>query len=153
MSFTIDFLNTMYCDRPESADEGVELSMRNPNGNNIWVPLRYYHDHWSGVRRNEIYLGPVANTSTGELNINIRGYDVPIEIFTENNLMIEICDSTYLKHKTIQFRWLQTLRFLMNRSRSVPVDVWSLDNIVIEYINGSLHKTLLNETFDSEQLK
>ena len=96
----------------------------------------------------EIEIGPSDNNFT---SVIIRGH----EIYTTNitgsiSVALEICDPMLLGHSHVQFRWLETVR---HNKRMPPVDVWLLDNVYIEYVNGNTTRALLQETFDSLELK
>lgn len=148
VSFTIEFLN---CDSPDKFDEGVEFAIR-WDGRGNWVPLGYYHNSNNIQNRpDDIFIGSISHILETP-TIHFRGYDVPISKFSDRiTVRLEICDSTNLKHNMIQFRWLQTTRF--SSTKVVPVDVWTLDNVTVEFDNGSNKQVVLSETFDLGTLK
>ena len=149
LSFTIKFLNILSCDSPDSADEGVELAIRNWDEKGNWVPVSFFYV--DPKRREEILLGSFSNHTSATTTVHIRGYDVPTDHFTRKAVKLEICDPSYLKHKMVQFRWLQTS--IYSSSNILPVDVWKLDNVTVKFVNGSIEHIILKETFDSEPLK
>lgn len=145
MSFLLGFLGTGECDTPSSGDKGVELAVGNWKGEGYWIPVAYYFESLS--RRPEINIGTLTSNSA-----RIRGYTVATTMVDGSiNASLEICDPTILEHSHIQFRWLETTRH--SKQKPTPLDVWLLDDITIEYITGSVTRTLLRETFESQILK
>ena len=146
MSFQLTFLDTNECDRPDSADKGVELALGNWNSDGYWIPLVYYHQSYD--RRANIEIGRFSLQPQGQVSLGLRGYSVSARL---NQIVqqkyLEICDPEYLNHSHIQFRWLQTSTH--PKANAPPVDVWMLDNVTVIYVSGSSHQTLINDNFDS----
>ncbi len=146
INFLLAFLDDATCDSPASADKGVELSIGNGDGNGYWIPVAYYYQ--SLRRRPEIEIG----TFKSDTSVIIRGFTVAAtKIDGSLSASLEICGPELLAHSHIQLRWLETSRHPVRSPP--PVDVWTLDNVTIEYINGSSINTLLHDTFDSQILK
>lgn len=147
MKFLLEFLNSGKCDPPSGADKGVELAFRNWEGDGYWIPISFYYRNSS--RRLRIAVGRSDNNF---MSVMIRGYEVhTTNIPGPTFVSLEICDPVLLDHSHVQFRWLETARH--NREMPTPVDVWLLDNVSIEYVNGNTTTVLLQDTFDSLELK
>lgn len=151
IEFSLEFLSTPDCDPPDSADKGVELALRTPeNDDDLWVPLVYYHQSFD--RRADIKIGTFSpGERDGEESLRLRGYDIPARQISVNNIKreeLEICGPAYLQGSEIQFRWLQTSQH--PKTNEAPVDVWRLDDVVIEFVDtaASRETLLVNDTFN-----
>ena len=138
------------CTPPASADEGVELAVRDLRRQ--WTPVAYYYSNITSDRRKQILIGNFQDGSM--MLVNIRGYAVPTTTILESHstvfVSLEICDPELLEQKQVQFRWLETARY--ENSRVLP-DVWVLDDVFIEYVSGNIRIPLVQDNFNSSNLK
>ena len=147
MSFLLDFVG---CGGDMSNfDQGVELAIRNWNETGEkWVPLVFYYNNTQ--RRRDIPIGMYNESSD---TVDVREYTVStVQVNSSIPLLsLEICDVRYLRPEKVQFRWLATSRSRI--SKPAPSDVWTLDNVTIQYIVNGNNFILLEDTFDSLELK
>ena len=135
------------CNTVTEFNEGVEFALR-LDDEEVWIPLAVIF-HNSG-HSNGITLGNLTN-------LVIRGYslDPRNEILGDKsvqnvNVSLELCDFER-EPESIQFRWLQTSRFV---GRNELRDLWGLDDLWISYVEESgEERVLLSDSFDSEELK
>lgn len=144
------FLDRGVCDYPNSADKGVEVAVRTSEGDGRWIPVAYYHR--SFTRRFRIFIGDFELKDPPTVSVNLRGHKVTAtEIDESRAVSFELCDPALFEHGPVQIRWLQTSRH--PKTSSPPVDVWTLDNVTIDYVSGDSVSTLLHDTFNSSTLK
>ena len=140
-----------------SFDEGAEFSFRKINDSNReWIPLMFFSSvdpviDNSTFRNNAIRVGEVDRHDTVSGHVNIRGYDVPYVIGSNDGIQaleanLSICGSEISSQNGeifnhIQFRWLQTVQQASQPNR----DTIFLDNVTI---TSSLCSTLLMDDFD-----
>ena len=143
------FSSSSSCGSLSGADKGVEVAIRGESdGLEQWIPLLYFPA--SLDRQEEIYIGDISHTPSD--TFTIRGYNVPAEIFQpRHKACIEICDGPNFESDFLQYRWLQTARFIRSGS-FIPKDVWRLDYVNVAFSNGSVW-TLLDVQFDAVHLE
>ena len=99
------------------------------------------------AKRPRIDIGNITNDT-----LHLRGFDIPAIIVNgTKSVSLEICDSAYLRHEYIQFRWLETSRH--SKDKSPPIDVWLLDDVTIKLVDNSVSKILLKDSFENNMLK
>ena len=137
-----------------SFEEGLEVAFRNMNSSNReWIPLKFYTANNS--RNNAISVGNIDSDS-GQLQVNIRGFDVPYVIGLNDatrahEANLTICGSEVAQRgetfNHIQFRWLQTVQ----QGKGPDRDRILLDNVTItsSVYSTKLHKVLVDD-FDNQ---
>ncbi len=133
------------CDTFDNFDEGVELSIRF-NAEGSWIPINLI------IPIRNRFLGP-SITIGNKANLEIRGYAVNFttgDIDTRASYFFQICDYDQ-QVDSFQLRWLQTSYVDI---RNAYKDVWSIDNVLVEYepVEG-VKVDLLKDSFDDEQIK
>ena len=99
---------------------------------------------------------PIAVIQINQQRVNTsrHGYNIPY-LYIRTDVMnvvhgnITICN--FLLTDSIQVRWLVTSR-AFNKDIP-PTDVWSLDDVEITLINECDNHTLLEDSFDTNELK
>ena len=120
-------------------DEGVEFSTRLCSSPHEWIPIRFLYTN----SRNE---AAIDIGEPGE-NFTIRGYRV--EQLKYKKRMVRVNVSNHNSSDSIQFRWMQTSRFNTDKLR----DLWTLDNIGINFVSGGISTGLLHDNFENGSLK
>ena len=124
-------------------NEGVEFSLRLSSMPDEWIPLKFIYFR-NGVNSSEIFIGDINN-------FILRGYEVK-NVDADSIVEITICLCGFNITDSVQFRWLQTSRFI--KSDFIPRDLWILDDIIINFVIEELEEiNLLKESFDSLELK
>ncbi len=120
------------CDRLDHLNEGVEFSVRT-SVEKDWIPLLYIY----------------PNTSRGKVPNRIRGYDTFMKQEIQQkttSINLEVCDITLTD--TVQFRWLQFTRLILNL-RELK-DVWALDDINIALLTeNNKSKCIVSDSFEN----
>ena len=155
MSFSIFFPGQATdedCDGLDNFDEGVEFSFRLSSAQMEWIPVSFIFPT-TNSGNNRITIGTFGNLSLREYSL-----EMDQEVLLRRNHALEfsytLCVpklSQFIGFDYIQFRWLETTQFtyLNNSSK----DVWSLDNVKIDFVNPKgLTCLLLDETFESSSL-
>ena len=151
MSFLLSFAGGGGCNRIDRFDEGVELSVRLLSAPMEWIPIVYIYPN--------NFTGPSYPIEIGLLNnLRLRGYNVDmdqlilLEVGAEGNFSFTLCatDSCGINDDYVQFRWLQTSRFITS---NMTRDVWSLDNIKIYFVEMDYNNLILEESFENSFLE
>ena len=153
MSFSLSFAITSSgeCNQIDHFDEGVELSVRLLSAPMEWIPIVYIYPNNFTVSSYPIEIGLLNN-------LCLRGYNLDmdqlilLEVGAERNFSFTLCatDLYGINSDDIQFRWLQTSRFLTSNETK---DVWSLDNIKINFVEIGSNNLILEESFENSFLE
>jgi len=138
-SFEVNF----HCmDGIDTFDEGVEFAARRCSSPQEWIPLQFLHTN--------THTHDNAPHDIGEPNttVLIRGYEVET-LKMKDKTVVRVNISNIDPSDSIQFRWMQTSTFKSNAIR----DVWTLDNVTINFISGGNSMGLLHDGFDNGSVK
>lgn len=111
----------------------------------MWIPIIFLFQT-EHIQNEDLRIGT-------QDNLEIRGYRVdkimsPIGDGTE--FSVQVCDFDQ-QLDFIQLRWLQTSKF---NDREIAKDVWSVDDIRVDYEpEEGKEACLLEDSFDDDQLK
>ncbi len=120
------------CNRVNTKNEGIEVSLGNWNRDGTWIPLVYH------------------NKLNGRTVQKIRDYDVPYYNCSQvQSFRISVCGDDYLRDG-LQIRWLQQVTFSTTDKKR---DVITLDNVSISLIVNEISISLMEEGFDQGNLR
>ena len=154
MSFSLYFPTSGGCDPLEHFDEGVELAFRLSSAPTEWIPIAFIYP--SVTSRAPPDPAPIGTLN----NLRLRGYDLEMHqafLLKENHkqeFKYTLCApqlSQLYVPDYIQFRWLQTSLFQNDNNSK---DVWSLDNIIIDFVSlDILDSMTFEELFENSSFK
>ena len=156
MSFSLFFPdgpNGEDCDSLDLFNEGVEFAIRLSSAQMEWIPIVFIYPTAFRENLNVIPIGTLDNLS-------LRGYHLEMDqaVLLQPGIQqvfnYTICGPQLPEFDGsdyIQFRWLQTDLSITNSNHR---DVWSLDNVTIDFVNmEGMSCRMLDESFESNSLK
>ena len=156
MSFSLFFPgggNAEDCDRVDHFDEGVEFAFRLSSAQMEWIPIVFIFPEETSDYINRIPIGTHGN-------LRLRGYSlemdqaVQLQPGIQQKFNYTLCASQLPEFNGsdyIQFRWLQTTSLI---TRNNHRDVWSIDNVTIDFINvEGMGCIMFDESFENNSLK
>ena len=153
MSFSLSFAITTSgeCNQIDRFDEGVELSIRLLSAQMEWIPIIYIYPNNFTVPSSPINIGLLYDTCLRGYNLDMNQLRL-LQVGDEQNFHVTLCatELSGINADNVQFRWLQTSQFISSRQTR---DVWSIDNIKINFVEMGNNNLILEELFENSLLK
>ena len=130
--------------------EGVEFSIRFGT-EATWYPIVFTVESRTTLEDSTLLIGDVDN-------LVLRGYAVDVREISDDGTRdppysVQICDFDE-QIKSVQLRWLQTSRVIVDLGRVQVLDVWTLDDLHVSYeCEDGTRMELLQDSFDGTELK
>ncbi len=128
------------CNRIETGDEGVELSLKISAAalDTDWIPLKYYYPNLNHI------IGYCSSAT-------IRGYNTTRSALPNRTEVTEficggIMEGMIQGNEDVEFRWIQAASIIPSED---PRDVFSIDNLNITVYSEGSYTLVLSEEFEN----